>query len=54
MNIIPEVLLHSSQLGTILNFVRGGNCGAFLYSSLAVNPRDFVEIPVKPEITSDF
>lgn len=54
LGIMPEVLLHSSQLGTILNFVRGGNCGAFLYYSLAVNPRDFVEIPIKPEITSNF
>ena len=54
LNIMPEVLMHSSQLGTILNFVRGGNCGAFLYSSLAVNPRDFVEIPIKPEITNNF
>ena len=54
LNIMPEVLMHSSQLGTILNFVRGGNCGAFLYSSLAVNPRDFVEIRIKPEITNNF
>ncbi len=50
----PHVILHSSQLYTTLNFVRGGNCGAFLYSSLAVNPRDFVKIPLKPEITTQF
>ncbi len=45
----PNILLYSSQLYTTLNFVRGGNCGAFLYSSLAVNPRDFIKIPIKPE-----
>ncbi len=52
--ITPNVRMYSSQLGTVLNFVRGGHCGAFLYSSLAANPRDFVEIPVSPEITSKF
>lgn len=52
--ITPNVRMYSSQFVTILNFVRGGNCGAFLYSSLAANPRDFVEIPVAPEITSKF
>lgn len=52
--ITPNVRMYSSQFVTVLNFVRGGNCGAFLYSSLAANPRDFVEIPVAPEITSKF
>ncbi len=52
--ITPNVRMYCSQLGTVLNFVRGGHCGAFLYSSLAANPRDFVEIPVSPEITSKF
>lgn len=46
--------MHSSQLYTVLNFVRGGNCGAFLYSSIVVNPRDFVEIPITPEMKSKF
>ena len=46
--------MYRSQLATVLNYARGGNCGAFLYSSIAVNPRDFVEIPVTPEITSKF
>ena len=52
--ITPKVRMYCSQLATVLNFVRGSNCGAFLYSSIAVNPRDFVEIPVAPEITSKF
>ncbi len=50
----PHVILHSSQLYTTLNFVRSGTCGAFLYSSLAVNPRDFVKIPMEPNITTQF
>lgn len=52
--ITPRVRMYCSQLATVLNYTRGGNCGAFLYSSIAVNPRDFVEIPVTPEITSKF
>ena len=52
--ITPNVRMYCSQLVTVLNFVRGGNCGAFLYSSLATSPRDFVVIPVSPEITSKF
>ncbi len=52
--ITPNVRMYSSQFVTVLNYVRGGNCGAFLYSSLTANPRDFVEIPVTPEITSQF
>ena len=52
--ITPNVRMYSSQFVTILNFVRGGNCGAFLYSSLVANPRDFVEIPIVPEITNKF
>ncbi len=50
----PNVILYSSQIYTTLNFVRGGNCGAFLYSTLAVNPRDFVQVPIVPEIRTQF
>lgn len=50
----PDILMYSSQLGTILNYVRSGTCGAFLYQSIAVNPRDFVEIPLSPEMTGRF
>ncbi len=50
----PHVILHSSQLYTTLNFVRSGTCGAFLYSSLAVNPRDFIKLPLQPNITTQF
>ena len=52
--ITPDVRMYSSQLTTILNFVRGGNCGAFLFSSLAINSDDFVMIPIVPKITGKF
>lgn len=52
--ITPRIRMYCSQLVTVLNCVRGGDCGAFLYSSIGVNPRDFVEIPLDPEITTRF
>lgn len=52
--ITPNVCMYCSQLVTILNCVRGGRCGAVLYSTIAVNPRDFVEIPLDPQIITKF
>ena len=54
MGLEPNVIAYTSQLYTILNFLRSGSCGALLYSVLAVNPRDFVQIPISPEISSKF
>lgn len=53
-HIRPDILMYSSQLGTILNYVRSGTCGAFIFKSIAVNPRDFAEIPLYPEMTGRF
>ncbi len=52
--ITPHIRMYCSQLVTVLNCVRGGDCGAFLYSTIGVNPRDFVMIPISPEITNKF
>ena len=52
--ITPNIHMYCSQLVTVLNFVRGGKCGAFLYSFLAANHSDFLKIPVTPEISSRF
>ena len=52
--ITPDVRMYSSQLTTVLNFIRGGNCGAFLYASLGINFDDFVMIPISPKITGKF
>ncbi|MGN0363454.1 MAG: hypothetical protein ACI4ET_11505 [Bilifractor sp.] len=46
--------MYCSQVYTTLNFVRGGKCGAFLYSTVPVNPRDFRQIPLKPKATNRF
>lgn len=54
MGITPDVLAYTSQLYTILNFLKRGDCGAFLYSALDVDQREFVRLPVFPEITSRF
>lgn len=54
MGMEPNVIAYTSQLYTILNFLRSGSCGALLYSVLPANPRDFVQIPITPEITSKF
>lgn len=49
-----NIFMYCSQLYTTLNFVRGGDCGAFLYSTVPANPRDFVAIPLTPQATSRF
>lgn len=54
LGIHPHVLMHCSQLYTTLNFVRGGDCAAFLFSTLPVNPRDFRMIPINPAIVNRF
>ena len=50
----PDVLMYCSQLYTILEFLRSGNCGAFLFDALPVEEEDFVRIPIKPEIPCAF
>ena len=52
--ITPNIHMYCSQLVTILNFIRGGKCGAFLYSSLTANQEDFLSIPVSPAFSSKF
>lgn len=52
--ITPNIYMYCSQLVTVLNFVQNGNCGAFLYSSLAADPRDYIKLPISPEITGRF
>ena len=52
--VTPVVRMYCSQLVTVLNCVRSGDCGAFLYSAIDVDSDSFVQIPVAPEITSRF
>lgn len=50
----PDVLMYCSQLYTILEFLRSGDCGAFLFDSLPVDEDAFVKIPLRPEIPCTF
>ncbi len=54
LKIEPDIIMYCSQLDTTLNFLRGGDCGAFLYGTLAINPRDFVKVPLASKTGSQF
>ena len=49
----PHVILHTSQLYTIQNFISGGLAGAFLYASVLQNDPELVRIPLVPRIEQD-
>lgn len=48
--IIPNVLLYSSQLYTIKEFVRRNNAAAFLFRNLVEHDPELVGIPCEPSI----
>ncbi|MGN0274650.1 MAG: LysR family transcriptional regulator [Chordicoccus sp.] len=50
----PHILMNSSQLFTVLRFVKEGIAGAFLYESIPVEDDELVKIPLAPTITSQF
>lgn len=50
---IPRVLLYSSQLSTTMNFLRRGDCGAFLYGNIKVG-EEFLKLPFMPALTTKF
>ena len=63
VNARPNPILYSSQLETILNFIREGSSGAFLYGSIADSLRkisagqgadDFTILPFRPVIKEEF
>ena len=43
LDITPQVVMHSSQITTILSFLRQGRCGCFFYASM---------LPLFPELVS--
>ena len=49
--ITPNIHMYCSQLVTILNFIRGGKCGAFLYSLPCCQSGRFL---VNPCLSCDF
>lgn len=59
VNARPNPILYSSQLRTILNFVREGSSGAFLYGTIADSLQkstegEFAVIPFHPIIKEEF
>lgn len=52
-NVTPNILLYSSQVLTVLNFLRAGCGGAFLYET-AVPKGEFDILPFRPEIRAKF
>lgn len=53
MGIEPNILLYSSQLYTIKQFLSYGNAGAFLYRQVAEMDKDLVCIPMDQPIHQD-
>jgi len=50
LNVSPRVVMHSSQAATILNFLRKGDCGCFLFSSMLPQYPELKGIPADPPI----
>lgn len=48
-NVTPRVCLYSSQVMTVLHFIRAGLGGAFFYETM-VPPGEFTVLPFQPEI----
>lgn len=47
----PRVIMRSSQLYTLLKFVRQGNCGCFLFSSMLPQFPEYIGLPLDPPLT---
>lgn len=50
LKIHPHVLMRSSQLYTVLKFIRQGNCGCFLFSSMMPQFPEYVWLPLDPPL----
>lgn len=51
--VTPNIIMQGSQLYTIINFLRTGNVGCFLYSSTMAGLLKFKAIPLDPPIKTD-
>ena len=54
LSITPHVKLYLSQLTTMMNYLKEGDCGTFLYNSIPIDENQFVRIPVEPNMKSKF
>ncbi len=52
LQVAPRVIMHSSQIITILRFLEKGNCGCFFYKSMQPLAPHLVYIPLDPEINT--
>lgn len=52
-NVRPNIVMQGSQLYTIINFIRKGNCGCFLYESIMAGLPKFKAIPLVPPLKTD-
>ena len=50
LNVQPRVIMRSSQIPTILAFLRQGGCGCFFYKSMLPLFPEVTGIPLSPEI----
>lgn len=52
-NVRPNIIMQGSQLYTIINFIRNGDCGCFLYESTMAGLMKFRSIPLNPIMHTD-
>ena len=50
LNVQPRIIMRSSQIPTILKFLRNGNCGCFLYKDVLPLFPEICGIPLMPEL----
>ncbi len=50
LNIHPRIIMRSSQIPTILGFMRDGSCGCFLYRDVISCFPEIIGVPLVPEI----
>jgi DNA-binding transcriptional LysR family regulator len=49
----PNIIMQGSQLYTIINFIRNGTCGCFLYESTMAGLSKYKAIPFEPSINTN-
>ena len=52
LSVTPRIIMHSSQITTMLGFVRRGNCGCFFYKQMLPSFPDLIGIPLTPPINT--
>lgn len=50
LGISPKIIMHSSQIVTIMNFLRQGSCGCFFYKKMLPMFPEIIGIPLSTDI----